>query len=77
MKTIGRLFDMDFRLGSIRALDAGRVLLEMDVTFAARQTGRAVTLSVIERLWIRGGRVARSEVFLSDSAALLATLEPT
>jgi hypothetical protein len=51
------------------------VLLEMDVTFTARNTRRAVTLGVIERLWVRHGRVARSDVFLSDSAALLATLD--
>jgi hypothetical protein len=48
----------------------------MDVTFSARSTGRAVKLPVLEILHVFGGRVRRSEVFLADTAALLATLEP-
>jgi hypothetical protein len=46
----------------------------MVVTFTARATGRSVALPVVELLTLRAGRIARSEVFLQDTAALLATL---
>ena len=46
----------------------------MDVTFTARSTGNRAKLPVLELLEVAGGRVRRSEVFISDTAALLSTL---
>ena len=45
----------------------------MVVMFTARTTGRASAQPVIEVLKLRDGRIAGSEVFLKDIAALLAT----
>jgi ketosteroid isomerase-like protein len=76
MQRIGRLFELEFEPRGHYALDDTTVLQRMDVTFSARSTGRAVKLPVLEILHVFGGRVRRSEVFLADTAALLATLEP-
>jgi hypothetical protein len=46
----------------------------MNVTFTSRSTGRSVKLRVVEVLEVARSRVRRSEVFLADTAALLATL---
>ena len=75
MAQIAELFELAFEPGGAYALDDHNVLLRMHVTFAARSTGRSVRLRVVELLEVVGGRVRRSEVFLSDTAALLATLE--
>jgi hypothetical protein len=47
----------------------------MDVTFTARTTGVRVRLPVVELLRVDAGRVEQSRVFISDTAALLATLQ--
>ena len=75
MKRIGELFAVAFEPTAVNAVDESTVLLRMHVTFTARSTGRSVRLSVVEILEVAAGRVRRSEVFLSDTAALLATLE--
>ena len=49
-------------------------VVRMNVTFIARSTGRSLKLRVVEVLEVVRGRVRRSEVFLADTAALLATL---
>ena len=46
----------------------------MNVTFTARGTAKSVKLPVIEILQVVDDRARRSEVFLADTAALLATL---
>jgi ketosteroid isomerase-like protein len=74
LRRIGELFELGFEPDGVRAVDDRTVLLRMDVTFRARGTGRAVRMPVVEVLTVRAGRVARSEVFLHDTAALLATL---
>jgi hypothetical protein len=48
----------------------------MHVTFTARTTGRSIHLQVLELFTITDGRVSRSQVFVSDTAALLRTLGP-
>ena len=74
MRQIGATFELVFEPHGLYALDDRNVLLHMDVTFAARSTGKRVTLPVVELLEVAGARVRRSEVFISDTAALLATL---
>jgi ketosteroid isomerase-like protein len=56
------------------AVDDETIVLRMDVTFTARATRRSISLPVVELLTVRAGRVARSEVYVKDTAALLATL---
>jgi SnoaL-like domain len=74
MQRIGRLFELDFEPLGLHALDGGLVLLRMIVTFTARASGRSVRVPVVEILRVERGLVARSEVYLADPAALLATL---
>jgi ketosteroid isomerase-like protein len=75
MQRIGRLFELRFELDQLRELDAETVVLTMmTVTFTARATGRTSRQPTIELLTIREGRIARSEVFLKDTAGLLTTL---
>ena len=74
MKQIASTFQLEFEPHGLYALDERKVLLHMDVTFAARTTGKRVRLPVVELLEVARSRVRRSEVFLSDTAALLATL---
>ena len=74
MRRIDALFALQFEPQALHALDASTVLLRMQVTFTARATDRERRLSVLEFLSIRGGRVARSEGFIFDTAALLALL---
>lgn len=74
MQQIGGLFELRFDLERIVAVDAETVLMQMVVTFTARTTGRANAQPVVELLAHRDGRIARSEIFLKDTAALLATL---
>jgi len=74
MQQINGVFDLQFEPERVHALDASRVLLQMHVTFTGRATQRAHRLPVLELLTIRDGRVARSEVFVSDTAALLSLL---
>jgi uncharacterized protein len=74
MKRIVATFELGFEPHGLYALDEQTVLLHMDVTFTARGTGKHVTLPVLELLKVTGSRVRRSEVFISDTAALLATL---
>jgi ketosteroid isomerase-like protein len=74
MKDIGRLFELEFDVKRELQLDDASVLLQMDVTFMARTTGRSQRLPVIELLQVRAGRVTRSEIYISDTAALLRTL---
>ncbi len=75
MEQIGALFALTFEPGALHALSDDEVLLRMHVTFVARATGRSVRLPVLELLRVRRGRVERSEVFVSDTAALLSTLD--
>jgi hypothetical protein len=75
MQQIGELFDLEFEPLRLHALDEGTVLLHMRVTFSARGSANAVTLPVLELLDVEHGRVKRSEVYLSDTAALLRALE--
>ena len=74
MQQIGELFEPVFEPQDLYALNEETVVLRMHVTFTARNTGRSVKLRVVELLEVGGGRVRRSEVFLADTAALLATL---
>jgi hypothetical protein len=74
MKQIVATFELEFEPHGLHAFDEHKVLLHMDVTFTARSTGNSATLPVLELLEVAGGRVRRSEVFISDTAALLATL---
>jgi ketosteroid isomerase-like protein len=74
MREIGELFELAFEPRGLYAVDETTVLLRMQVTFSARTTGHSVTLPVVEVLEVAGGRVRRSEVFLANTAALLATL---
>jgi uncharacterized protein len=74
MEQIIATFELEFQPHGLYALDEHKVLLHMDVTFTARATGRRITLPVVELLDVVGARVRRSEVFISDTAALLATL---
>jgi len=76
MQRIGGLFELEFEPRGRYALDDTTVLQRMDVTFTAQSTGRSVKLPVLEILHVFGGRVHRSEVFLADTAALLATMGP-
>ena len=74
MQQIGNLFELAFEARELHALDETTVIVRMNVTFTARHTGRSLRLRVVELLEVAGGRVRRSEVFLADTAALLATL---
>lgn len=74
MHEIRKLFELEFEPRSLHALDERTVVLHMNVTFTARHSGRAVTLPVLELLEVENGRVKRSEVYLSDTAALHQTL---
>lgn len=74
MKEIGELFDLDFQRVGLDALGEELVILRMFVTFTARSGRRSVRLPVVELLQVRGSRVRRSEVYISDTAALLEAL---
>jgi ketosteroid isomerase-like protein len=74
MAQITTLFELEFELPGVHALDETTVVVRMNVTFIARSTGRSLKLRVVEVLEVDRGRVRRSEVFLADTAALLATL---
>ncbi len=71
---IGSVFKLTFEPQGVHALDDRTAVLRMKVTFTTRSTALSVTLRVVELLDVQGGRVRRSEVFLADTAALLATL---
>lgn len=74
MEQIATLFELAFEPPRVHALDETTVVVRMNVTFNARSTGRSVKLRVVEVLKVVRGRVPRSEVFLADTVALLATL---
>jgi ketosteroid isomerase-like protein len=74
MEQITTLFELAFEPPRLYALDETTVVVRMNVTFIARGTGRSLKLRVVEVLEVVRGRVRRSEVFLADTAALLATL---
>jgi uncharacterized protein len=74
MQRIDSLFAPRFEPEGLHAIEASTVLLRMHVTFTGRATERVRRLKVLEVLGIRGGRVARSEVFVADTAALIALL---
>jgi ketosteroid isomerase-like protein len=74
IQRIGRLFELQFDLDRLESVGDDTVLLRMVVTFTAHATGRSTSLPVVELLTVRSGRIARSEIFLQDTAALLATL---
>ena len=74
LQRIGGLFALEFEPEALHALDDSTVLLRMHVTFTGRVTQRARRLPVLELLKTRGARVARSEVFVFDTAALLGLL---
>jgi hypothetical protein len=75
MQQIDNLFELAFEPERLVALDDSTVLLQMHVTFTSRATGHAVRLPVLELLQVADRRVERSQVFLADTAALLATLD--
>jgi uncharacterized protein len=75
MQQIGDLFDLQFEPLGLHGLDGHTVLLHMNVTFTARRGRGSVTLPVLELLDVEEGRIKRSEVYLSDTAALLGTLD--
>ncbi|HJS97051.1 MAG TPA: nuclear transport factor 2 family protein [Solirubrobacteraceae bacterium] len=75
MQRIAELFELTLEPIGVSALDDHSVLVRMHARFVARSTGRSVRLGVVELPEVVGGRVRRSEVFLSDTAALVATLE--
>jgi hypothetical protein len=63
-----------FDIGRIERVGEDGALLRMDVTFTSHATGRSVALPVVELLTLRGEQIARSEIFVQDTAALLSTL---
>jgi ketosteroid isomerase-like protein len=75
MQRIGDLFDLEFAPDGLHALSDTTVLLRMHVTFTARATGRSTHLPILELLTVEDARVTRSHVFISDTAALLRTLD--
>jgi hypothetical protein len=75
IRRIGELFELAFEPDRLASVDDSTVLLQMHVTFTARATGARVRLPVVELLQVDAGRVERSRVFISDTAALLATLQ--
>ena len=75
MQRIGEIFDLKFAPDGLHTLSDTKVLLRMHVTFTARATGRRTRLPVLELLTVNDARVTRSHVFISDTAALLRTLE--
>ena len=74
MQRIGELLELRFDLDRLDAVDDETIVLPMDVSFTARTTRRSISLAVVELLTVRAGRIARSEVYLKDTAAVLATL---
>lgn len=62
-------FDVQFAIAG-----KDRVALRSDVGFRARTTGREARVPVVELLSVRDGKLARSEVFLQDTALLLQLL---
>ena len=52
-----------------------RVALRIVIRWTAHATGRSVTLPMIDLMTFRDGRIVEIEVFLHDTAALLATLD--
>lgn len=74
MQRIGGLFELGFALEGVHAVGEATVLLHMIVSFTARASGRGVRLPVLELITLRDRRIARIEVFLGDTAALLQTL---
>ncbi len=74
MQQIRTPFELAFEPHGLYALDETTVIVRTNVTFSARSTGRSLKLRVVEVLEVVRGRVRRSEVFLADTAALLATL---
>jgi len=76
MQRIGELFDLEFAPDGLHTLGDRTVLLRMHVTFTARATGRTTHLPVLELLTVQDARVTRSQVFISDTATLLSTLDP-
>jgi uncharacterized protein len=74
MQRINELFALQFELEGLHALDGSTVLLGMHVTFTGRATDRASRPPVLELCTTRSDRVARSEVFVFDTAAVLALL---
>jgi uncharacterized protein len=76
MQRIGEIFDLKFASDGLHRLSDTQVLLRMQVTFTARASGRSTRLPVLELLTVNDARVTRSHVFISDTAALLRTLEP-
>lgn len=74
MEQITTRFELAFEPPGLYALDETTVVVRMNVTFIARSTGRSLKLRVVEVLEVVRGHVRRSEVFLADTATLLATL---
>lgn len=74
MQAIGARFELAFEPMGCHAVADDMVVLRMNVTFVARGSGRQVRLPVVELFTLRAGRIARSEVFLFDTAALLEIL---
>lgn len=52
-----------------------RFTLRIVITWRSRATGKTVTLPMIDMIRFEGGQIVEVEAFLSDTAALLATLE--
>lgn len=74
MDKIGALFELTFDPEGFHTLGGDLVVLRMNVTFTVRSSGRSLRLPVVEFLTVHMGRIVRSEVFLFDTAALLAIL---
>jgi hypothetical protein len=52
------------------------VILYVDMEWTAKSTGRSVQLPALELLQFQDGKLARTEIFLQDTKALLDTLVP-
>jgi ketosteroid isomerase-like protein len=76
MQAIGALFELEFDLHRVTAVGPCEALLQMTVGFTSRTSGASVTLHVLELVTVRDGLVTRSEIFVSDTAALLQVLSP-
>jgi uncharacterized protein len=77
MQRIGTATGPAFDLHGVHELSDRCVLLRMSVCFTNPHSARTLTMPVLELLTVDDGRVTRSEVFLSDAAALLDLIAPT
>ena len=57
------------------ARDADIVFSRYEITWTSKQTGRSMTQRIVELNHFRDGKLARMDVYMSDPAGLMATLD--